>query len=493
MIKKIKQSICMLMTAAMLLGGIQVPVKAQEVQQQAEVRGESGITVTSREAFMNALAQRKSPITVASVVVIGNEAEANGRMRPVVIPENTVIRGTAGGVLCSRAPIQLGGDGVIFQDIELVFESSNALGSVPHREIFLAGHSLTLDNVNTYLEGAGNIGGMGGTEKELLPTVYAGGYTNTAVGKNASLTVRNSNEETMFQAIYMGHGAGADNHVPYQGRALLNLDAGALVREEVDVSGNSEASITITGNGNQVAKAKQFYGNENTTMMLSKVFMENAVVDGVGNMVLSDGACLAPETQNLRNVTLQSGACLDFNGVGNAVIAGNLVGEISPSQEQGILVLNEQGTLTILGKVTGTTQFQTRHRLFPGMLLAGKSYIFAEAGNTTKTNFVLADKKIEEGYELKYDGGIWTVQGASAYYREIGSIEIQDAPSHVDLRKITTTYEEVESGKIPDENEYFAITWYDKNGEAFSDNDIIETDWFYDVDYVIKVRTDLWG
>ena len=183
---------------------------------------------------------------------------------------------------------------------------------------------------------------------------------------------------------------------------------------------------------------------------------------------------------------------MDFNGVGNAVIAGNLVGEISPSQEQGILVLNEQGTLTILGKVTGTTQFQTRHRLFPGMLLAGKSYIFAEAGNTTKTNFVLADKKIEEGYELKYDGGIWTVQGASAYYREIGSIEIQDAPSHVDLRKITTTYEEVESGKIPDENEYFAITWYDKNGEAFSDNDIIETDWFYDVDYVIKVRTDLW-
>ena len=123
---------------------------------------------------------------------------------------------------------------MIFQDIKVTFESSDALGSVPHREIFLAGHSLTFDNVKTYLEGGADLGGgFGGTEEELLPTVYAGGYTNTQIGNNASLTVRNSNSETMFQAVYMGHEAERDNKVPYLGTATVNLDTRVIVREKV--------------------------------------------------------------------------------------------------------------------------------------------------------------------------------------------------------------------------------------------------------------------
>ena len=90
------------------------------------------------------------------------------------------------------------------KNLELLFESSNALGSVPHREIFLAGHSLTLDNVSTYLDGGdGSFGPLGGTEKELLPSVLAGGFPGASVGSNASLTIINSNSKTMFQDIYM--------------------------------------------------------------------------------------------------------------------------------------------------------------------------------------------------------------------------------------------------------------------------------------------------
>ena len=67
-----------------------------------------------------------------------------------------------------------------YSDIELVFSSSNSLNSVPHREIFLAGHSLTLDNVSTYLEGAaGSLGGLGGTEKELLLVSFGTSYLDT--------------------------------------------------------------------------------------------------------------------------------------------------------------------------------------------------------------------------------------------------------------------------------------------------------------------------
>ena len=111
---------------------------------------EEGVMVSSREEFMSALEQKKSPIVVDGLITIGDQAEEGGRMLPVMIPGGTVIRGKGeGSILNSRSPIQLMGDGVEFQSLELTFESSDALGSVPHREIFLAGHSLTMDAVDT--------------------------------------------------------------------------------------------------------------------------------------------------------------------------------------------------------------------------------------------------------------------------------------------------------------------------------------------------------
>lgn len=136
------------------------------------------------------------------------------------------------------------GDDVEIRDIQLVFNSSNGLGSVPHREIFLAGHSLVLNNVSTYLAGPDKPNPIVGTEKELLPTVYAGGYhSNTAVGTNASLTVTNENNKTMFQDIYLGHEASAGQRTAYTGSAKLELDADAKIRGTVSAENTSLASL----------------------------------------------------------------------------------------------------------------------------------------------------------------------------------------------------------------------------------------------------------
>ncbi len=496
---KIRRCVSILAAVTVLMSGLQVPVSVQaqvEEQQTGESQagqlyGENGVTVSKREEFMDALQKRQSPIIVTGLISIGDEAESDGRMRPVMLPENTVIQGsTPESGICSRGPIQLEGDGVCFQNIKLTFESSNALGSVPHREIFLAGHSLILDQVNTYLKGGEGLGGLGGTEKELLPTVYAGGFSNTAIGVQASLTVRNSSDETMFQAIYMGHEAGDDNKVPYQGSSVLNLDAKALVRDAVDTSLNSKAEININGTENQYARAGGFYGNEDTVLTLSGVSIENARAESVGSVVLKDKACMSSAAEELQNVTLMNGACLDFNGATDAVIAGNFTGVENPAEERGILVLNRQGTLTINGKVTGTTQFQTGHRLFPGGLVSDKTYISTNDGSGMAENFVLAQKSIDQGYELQYNAGKWTVCGGLEDFREIGRIDVSYAPEKVDLRKIQVE-QDVED-VIPDPGTYFEITWYDENGEAFSDSDILNNCWFYDPGYVILIRTDYW-
>lgn len=482
----IKRYLCAFMTAAVMLGGIQVPaeVKAQESRQGEE---RTAATVTTCDELKKALAEKKSPITVKGNITIVNGAESSGRMLPIKIPQGTVIQGDGSGGLSSRCPIQLEGDGVCFKNIKLHFESTDALWSVPHREIYLAGHSLTLDNVDTYLEGGAEIGGIGGFETELLPTVYAGGYPGSALGSNASLTVKNSNDKTMFKAIYMGHGTENGTHVSYQGNAGLNLDAKAVVREGVDASQNSRALIKITGAQDSFAKAKKFAGNLNTTLTLDTVSIAGAAVDGVGNIVLENKSCLSPETQELQNVTLKNGACLDFTGVDNARVLGNFAGTESAGQERGILVLKPEGSVSIQGSVSGTTQFQTGHRLFPGAVLAEHPYINAPKGN--ESNFALAQKSIDTGFQLKYSNGIWKGYREQETEREIGKIEILSAPSKVDISQITD-YE----SEQPNENIYFDIKWYDKGGEVFDDKEVVNDDtmWFYDIGYVVPIRTEYW-
>lgn len=476
----IKRSLCIMIMAALLAGAIPEKVSAIE----------EGTAVSTPAEFMAALQQKKSPIIVTNLITIGDKAEADGRMTPVKIPADTVVRGSGNGTLNCRCPIQLEGD-VLFQDIRLTFESTNAMGSVPHREIFLAGHGLTFDNVRTWLEGGnGDFGPLTGSEKELLPTVYAGGFTETGIGDRASLTVRNSNDETMFQAVYMGHGAEGDNKGPYRGTAVLDLDTKLVVREKVDVSLNSQADITISGSENDYAKVKTFSGNENTTLTLSRSTISDAIVENIGNIILTDKACLSAKTDSFKNVTLQRGGCLDLNGAqpADVQISGNFTGVVDPAEERGILVVNPKSSLVIGGKVTGTTQFQTGSRFYPSYFIADLPYISAIEENASADNFVLSEKMIENGYQAEYKAGTWSVSWeGQGDIKEIGGIEIISAPSYVVLGQIEAN----QDGTIPNENIYLEIKWRDMQGNEFTAEEVEELA-LYEMDYVVKVKTEYW-
>ena len=491
---KVRKGICILTVAAMISGGMQQPVLAgySETKNQDSLQvkmtpltKESGVTVTNEDQFMNALKQQQSPITVNANLVIGDEAEQGGRMKPVMIPANTVIEGTQGSSINSRSPIQILGDGVCFRNIELKFSSGTATGSVAHREIFLAGHSLTLDNVSTWLEGGGNLGSLGGDEDELLPTVYAGGYPGTVNGEHASLTVENANTKTMFQAVYMGHGAGSDDNVPYTGTAVLNLDPDLTVREKVDTSQTSDAQINIAGSKYDTAKTNKFNGNEHTVLTLSQSTIPKAVVENIGHLVLKDEGCLQSETDQLQNVTLQNGGCLDLNGVKDAKVHGDFQGVEDQTEQRGVLVLNKEGSLSILGAVTGTTQFQTDSRQFPGIFNIGKPYVLATQQTVSDSSFVLSQKSIDNGYQLNYQNGSWSVNKEEVSF--IGDIQILSAPEKVDLRKIKANAD----GAIPDQNTFLEVVWYDSEGIPFT-SDEVEEYALYEMDYVIKIRTDYW-
>lgn len=496
--------LCALATTALLssgLSGTAFALEQQTAQQAAygaqadDGRGteENGITVTTAEAFKTALAERKSPIIVEKSISINDAADSDNRMLPVEFPADTIVQGAEGIDITFRSPIQLAGDGVCFKNIGIKFNSTNALGSVPHREIFLAGHSLTLDNVRTYLKGAGSDSNdpMLGTEDELLPTVYAGGFTTvqgeaSPNGTNASLTVQNSNRETMLQAVYLGHGAQDDNKSPYQGNAVLHLDAGAIVRDGVDASLNSQAEILISDKANTHAGISDIYGNDHTNLTVNRSTIEGATVINVGNTVLQEGACLSLMTAVLRNVTLRSGACLDLNGAGDVVIAGDFAGVENQTEERGILVVGQEGSLEVAGAVTGTTQLQTKSRYFPGAFTAGKSYVTVK-GTSAEDNFVLSQSSLDNGFKLNYSSGIWTVDREQTGLVNVSRIEVLSSPGKADLRKIAVK----EDGTIPDETAYFELNWYDENGEII-DNDVVEDYVFYDGGYIVAIKTEYW-
>ncbi|MBO5524366.1 MAG: fibronectin type III domain-containing protein [Roseburia sp.] len=500
--RKFVRLLCVLLTGALLAGAVQEPVRAAAVkvpeirtetlEEEESLFRENGVTVTTREEFMAALEKKNSPILVQGAISLGEETNSAGKMIPVGIPENTVIEGTSGSALLFRSPLQIEGDNVCIRNIELLFESTDALDSVPHREIFLAGHSLTLDNVYTYLEGGGNgLGGIGGTEKEMLPTVYGGGFSGTKLGARASLTVQNANDKTMFKGIYMGHDEETDDKVPYDGEAVLELDAKTVVREKISTEQNSRAAIRISGSGS--AKMKTIRGNADTSLTLQQCTMSDAVIHNVGDILLDNGAALKPsaESSDIQNITLKNRASLDLNGVSQPRITGNFTGvENLSAEEPGILVLNEEGTLTIQGRVAGTTRFQTYSATVPGMLYHGKTYIVAEQTQEPGRNFVLTDKVVENGYVLKYAEGAWTVYRGDEGEDEtpqVESIEILSAPSRVNVAAIA----EGADAETAERESGCKIIWKDSEGTPFTREEV-EEQWVYGFSYVIVIKTEYW-
>ncbi len=444
------------------------------------------VVVTDRESFEAALQSAADCIEVSGDVTVGADTTTSGKMKPLVIPGGTTVTvAQSGGTIDFRCPLQLGGDGVVFKDITMQFSSSDALGSVPHKEIFLAGYSLTLDNVHTYLEGsAGSLGGFGGSEDELLPTVYAGAFEGTeAVGTNASLTVLNSNDDTMFEGIYMSHDSGDDSKVAYTGAATLTMDDGALVRGGVYTDKNTVSSaVNISADSiGQVGKAASFYGNANTILTFEKVKVSGAIIDGVKELVLDNGASVELEEAcpALYNVTVKNSAILDCRSMLDMVITGDFAGGVYDSANDvdttGSVILNVDGILTIEGTVSGNTVFDLAGYMSEG------TYIIA--GQTDEDDFILSEEDFVNGFYLYYEDGAWSV------YNEFGvtvyDVEVKSFPAGIDINSMPVY------GDEPSEDAPFCeVVWKDVNGKAIGSEDIIYTYMFY---YdVIIIKSEYW-
>lgn len=445
---------------------------------------ETATIVTSQNEFLLALKQGKSRIVVRGSFSVDNGNESDGAMKPVEVSGGTTIEGEAGASIAFRCPLQITGDDVVLRNLECLFESSTALGSIAQREIFLGGHSLILDGVETYLKGAGgSLGGFGSSEDELLPSIYAGSYAGIAVGDQASLTVTNATAKTCFEAIYMGHDAcGTKKYVPYTAGATLKLDAATSVRNIVSADLNREAQISVTGE--KKCAITKITGNQNTSLQLEKSTMTDVMLQNIGTVALEDGAHLGVESGTLCDVSVKNGAILDYSNCKDQAvqISGNFSGgsyeESSQTDERGKLILPQNGKISIAGTVSGTTTFLVGASGITSSIYEQRAYIAAQKhGNA---DFVLPASAVQNGYELYYNNGAWTIKRDLTYPADIGSIQVVSAPTAINLTKIT--------GKT-DDTVYCTLKWFDPDGAEISVEDV-EYYGYYGETYVIPILTE---
>lgn len=433
-----------------------------------EMAAGGSVTVSTSNQFEQALNNNSvTEIVVTNRITLCGEAESEDySISPVMIRGNVTIKGNGSGILTLRSPIQLTGDNVTFQNIEMNFISSGALGSVPHREIFLAGHTLTLDNVSCYTKGSdGSLGGFGGDEAELLPTVYAGGYRRTNVQPNgAGLTILNSNDKTNIQGIYAGHDGGTDNKVPYTGTIEMSIDSRVAVRDGIFASANqSPVNITVTGENINSCRTKYFEGNANTTFTFDNISVNRIPVNG-GNIVLKNGTVFEPVAKDkavIDSIKVQAGTILNLVSMLGTVIRGDFTGG-------GTLVLDKDDSLTIQGKVSGNTTFKTWSGSLAGIgnLADGRAYITC-ASNQGGGTFQLDSSY--QNYSLEEKNGVWTAKNTlSADQREFGSFEVLSFPEFIDYE---TVRKESLSNDMIEPSQIFVTETKDVNGEVYVPED----------------------
>ena len=316
--KVVKKSIAAAMSASFITVSIMTPVMSvphviyasersgtdKYTDDSVKVYAQSDIvTITSQSELESALNSGSTNIVISGSVTIAENSDET----PFMIPGGVTITGQDDNSgLVFRGAMQLAGDNVTFSGMQLHFISTDALQSAIHREIFLAGHSLILDSVDTYVQGGSGsgLGGFGGTEEELLPTVYAGAYKGSSIGSKASLTINNAIDKTMLKGVYMSHD-GDDGKVAYTGDAEVLIDAKTTVREGIHSENSSQADIKIQGTSQSISagcKVSSFYGNDKTTLTLDKCLC-NADFTNIENIILDNEAGLSIISGNLKNIT----------------------------------------------------------------------------------------------------------------------------------------------------------------------------------------------
>ena len=314
------------------------------------------------------------------------EKGADGSALPLIINKNITIAGndTEKSVLQLRAAIQLAAD-VTFKDMRLQIApeiilgksslnyntntTSEILGTEAFKStaIYVGGHTLTIDNVNTKLDSE--------AQSKIRPYISGGAYRlntdNSILGGNTVVNIINANAETKFADIYAGDYFKSRN-IP----ATLNL-SGKFLDSVVHCGGYSDSSILnsdvdinlYADNPDSSAQVSGITGFDTTNhngkvnvTLTKNVFSSSMSLNDIDCLKLDNNSRINFDSSNIfdvKNVILGNNTILDFRQLtGNPAITETLLSLAlaDDTQKNASILLNNKQTLRISGNVTGTTR-----------------------------------------------------------------------------------------------------------------------------------------
>lgn len=335
--------------------------------------------------------------------------------RPIIIDKEVTFDGQSNSFI-TRAPIQLAAD-VTFKNIRMEFWASNELmpgvpdSGLPQdeidegtkfrsgRSIYLAGHKLTLDNVDT-------TNSSSSFHRDYRPyisggTFFEGGET----GNKAVLNVINPNSGTEFAEIYAG-----DYWVERNYPVELNIN-GKVIGNTIYTGGiknkhNGDVVINIYNKGkSSVIDTKNHNGKVDVNVK-ENTKIRDASFNGIRNLTLEKNSevILRNNVKDLiiNDLTVSSGAILDSRELGNnLVVTGDFVGDTSKNNSVlgGTIFLSDNQVIDISGDVKGVTKLNSYNSINKEPLKDNHTYIKAKENATG--DFVIEPEYSQSKYKLE--------------------------------------------------------------------------------------------
>ena len=456
-IKTIKQNLSLLLSCVLILTNVantyalssiradkNINITARETSQANVVylkNGEGSLTLgngTVNNPYQNIRTALKNIKNGQTLKLVGTvsytkyEVDNEKAPLPLMINKNITIEGSSGKLptdvdadgLVVRAPIQLGAN-VTFKNIKLQLVPQVVLGAGGRQNIlgaqspmaatiFVAGNTLTLDNVNTKV-------GTSSLQDKDRPYISGGTYKNNGtLGEKSVINIINPNSQTKFAAIYAGD-YWNDRNIDVE----INLNSSVL-NNKIYTGGFSKkltgnVSVRLGDKSNIYSFDKTNHsGNLNVTVDKDS-YMDNLDINGIDELTLDENAKVILKKGsdlNIKNINIKKDSVLDLRKGNNLNLKGNLTGANNVNNAGCVLIASTQ-TLNISNEVIGITKLNHLNTIYSQVVANNHQYV--KANKSSNGDFVL-DNIVHRGYILEKNisgnNKIWTVVKGNNIFKD---------------------------------------------------------------------------
>ena len=456
-IKTIKQNLSLLLSCVLILTNVantyalssiradkNINITDRETSQANVVylkNGEGSLTLgngTVNNPYQNIRTALKNIKNGQTLKLVGTvsytkyEVDNEKAPLPLMINKNITIEGSSGKLptdvdadgLVVRAPIQLGAN-VTFKNIKLQLVPQVVLGAGGRQNIlgaqspmaatiFVAGNTLTLDNVNTKV-------GTSSLQDKDRPYISGGTYKNNGtLGEKSVINIINPNSQTKFAAIYAGD-YWNDRNIDVE----INLTSSVL-NNKIYTGGFSKkltgnVSVRLGDKSNIYSFDKTNHsGNLNVTVDKDS-YMDNLDINGIDELTLDENAKVILKKGsdlNIKNINIKKDSVLDLRKGNNLNLKGNLTGANNVNNAGCMLIASTQ-TLNISNEVIGITKLNHLNTIYSQVVANNHQYV--KANKSSNGDFVL-DNIVHRGYILEKNisgnNKIWTVVKGNNIFKD---------------------------------------------------------------------------